>query len=62
MNAKIYRVLKGYKELTISDRSELKALIQRIDVAPTQGEQAVLESVVASAGPVDRDTCPCCGK
>lgn len=62
MNRKIYKVIKGYSELSYDERTELKELIKQHDQTNQIERRKLLTNLSESAGPIDRDSCPCCGR
>ena len=63
MNTKTYKVIKGYSELSSEEeRKEVRELIDRYEKTGYWSRDTLIKGLSESVGPLDRDTCPCCGK
>lgn len=63
MNKKTYKVVKGYSELSDSEKGEVRKKIRQIDDKTYNFEkQEIVKAMSESVGPLDSNNCPCCGK
>jgi len=63
MSKKTYKVVKGYYELTSSEKREVRDAIKKIDDKEYDFQkQDIVKAMSESVGPLDSNNCPCCGK
>lgn len=62
MNKKTYKVIKGYSELSYSERKEIREQIEKFDEKEFDERNKLIKGLFESVGPLDQDSCPCCGK
>ena len=63
MNKKTYKVVKGYSELNESEKREVREAIKKIDdKAYDFQKEDIVKAMSESVGPLDSNSCPCCGK
>lgn len=62
MDKNIFRVIKGYSELSFSERKEIRKLIDQYEEENITQRKDLIESFQHSLGPTSDDTCPCCGR
>ncbi len=61
MEKDIYKVLRGYSDLSLSERKKLRELIEKFEKGDYINLKEIREKRF-SLGPLDTDSCPCCGK
>lgn len=64
MTSNVKKVLKGYIQLTESERTELLQEIEKY-IKATFSERTIIENRVSDAvslGPLSSGACPCCGR
>lgn len=61
MNKKTYKVIKGYSELTFDERKVIREAIERYE-KEISNRVSIIKSFSDSVGPLDNNSCPCCGK
>lgn len=62
MNKKTYKVIKGYSELTYFERKEIREQIEKFEKEEFEKRDSLIKGLFESVGPLDQDSCPCCGK
>ena len=62
MNEKIYKVIKGYSELSYAERKEIRKLIEKYEAKEFKDRKPLIKSLSESVGPIDQDSCPCCNR
>lgn len=62
MEKKTFKVIKGYSVLPYSERKEVRDFIDRFEKEEYDKREPIIKSLSESLGPLDTDTCPCCGK
>ncbi len=62
MNEKIFKVIKGYSELSYTERKEVRELIEKYEAKEFDDRKPLIKSLSESVGPIDQDSCPCCGR
>jgi hypothetical protein len=62
MNEKIYKVVKGYSELEYSERKEVRDFIEQYERKGFEDRKPLIKSLSDSVGPIDQNSCPCCGR
>ena len=62
MNEKIFKVIKGYSELDYSERKEVRELIEKYEAKEFGDRKPLIKSLSESVGPIDQDSCTCCGR
>ena len=62
MDKKVYRVIKGYSELSYEQRKEVREQIKEFEEEEFSKRKYLIESLQKSLGPVSQDVCPCCGR
>jgi len=62
MDEKVYRVIKGYSELSSEQRKEVREQIEKFEREEFGKRKFLIESLQKSLGPVSQDVCPCCGR
>lgn len=62
MNKKTFKVLKGYSELSFEERKEIREQIEKYDSTAYEKRDTIIKALNESVGPLDTNSCPCCGK
>lgn len=62
MNEKTYKVIKGYSELSSSERKEVRDFIEKYERKEFEDRNPLIKSLSESVGPIDQNSCPCCGR
>ena len=62
MNQKTYKVIKGYSELEYSERKEVRDFIEKYEQKEYGDKKPLIKSLSESVGPIDQNSCPCCGR
>lgn len=62
MNEKTYKVIKGYSELSYAERKEVREYIEKYEAKEFDDRKPLIKSLSESVGPIDQDSCPCCGR
>lgn len=62
MEKKTIKVIKGYSELTSSERKEVRDFIENYEREDFDKRKLNIKSLSESLGPLDTSTCPCCGR
>lgn len=62
MNKKTYKVIKGYSELSYSERKEVREFIEKFEKEDFDDRKPLIKGLSESVGPLDSDNCPCCGR
>lgn len=62
MNKKTYKVIKGYSELSYTERKEIREQIEKFEKEEFEKRDKLIKGLFESVGPLDQDSCPCCGK
>ena len=62
MDEKVYRVIKGYSELSYEQRREVREQIEKFEREEFGKRKLLIESLQKSLGPINQDICPCCGR
>jgi hypothetical protein len=62
MEKNTIKVLKGYSELSYLERREVRDFIEKYDKEEFDKRKILIKSLTESLGPLDTNTCPCCGK
>ncbi len=62
MEKSTIKVIKGYSELSYDERKEVREFIERYEREEYEKRKPIIKSLCESLGPLDTNTCPCCGK
>ncbi len=62
MEKKTIKVIKGYSELTYGERKEVRDFIEKYEENEFSQREPIIKSLTESLGPLDSDSCPCCGR
>lgn len=62
MEKKSIKVVKGYTELSYSERKEVRDFIEKYEREDYDKKGPLIKSLTESLGPLDNNTCPCCGR
>ena len=62
MNEKVYKVIKGYSNLSYTERKEVREFIEKYEKEEFKEREPLVKALSESVGPIHQDTCPCCGK
>ena len=62
MNKQTFKVIKGYSELSYDERKKVRETIEKYEKEEISKRSILLKGLFESVGPLDQDTCPCCGR
>lgn len=62
MNEKVFKVINGYSELNYAERKEVRDFIEKYEAKEFENRKPLIKSLSESVGPLDKDSCPCCGR
>ena len=62
MEKKTIKVIRGYSELSYDERKEVREFIEKYEKEEFENRKPLIRSLSESLGPLDTDTCPCCGR
>lgn len=62
MEKKTFKVIKGYSELTYTERKEIRDFIEKFEREEYESRRPLIENLSRSLGPTNDNNCPCCGR
>ena len=62
MEKNTIKVIKGYSELSYEERKEVRSFIENYEQESFDRRKPIIKSLTESLGPLDTNSCPCCGR
>lgn len=62
MEKNTIKVIRGYSELSYDERKAVREFIEKYEREDYDKKKPIIKSLCESLGPLDTNTCPCCGR